>query len=225
MHSHEKFNDTHRLVLDTRHRGIPSFPRRHRPGDCRAELGRELDHVQQQPKCAPISDVAEIRATKSGDPTNTKLLHVASGRSPIPTEEIGTNSCLPAGQFYLRFVTDFIVLLTDGWDGRFACDLAGLKAAGAEITDACAETGIVEGVIASADLNALSRLPCVDRVTQGLTYLCESRSQVDAGQGTTFFRNRTKQGICHVANHDPRKLAGHSRSGLKGDWRARGWKC
>jgi hypothetical protein len=152
-------------------------------------------------KSAHISDVAEISATKSGEPMNTKLLHVASGSSPIPTEVMGTDFCLPAGQFHAparrsgglggkkrpatsgrRLVTDFIVLLADGWYRRyFPFALAILKAAGAEITDACAETGIVEGVIASANLDALSRLSCVDRVTQVLTYVSEGRRQVNAG--------------------------------------------
>ncbi len=135
-----------------------------------------------------IPDVAEC------DPTNAKLLHVANGHIPISTEERRTNSCLSAGAIRspalraggpgrikrsarsgTRLVTDFVVLLTDGWSPRFSGDLAMLKAAGAEITDVCAETGIVEGVIAGADLDALSRLPCVDRVTQGLTYLCEKK--------------------------------------------------
>jgi hypothetical protein len=151
-------------------------------------------------KSAHVSAVAEIIATKSGDRMNTKLLHGASGNSPIPAEGMGTDSCLPAGQFHApgrchgglggkkrpatsgrRLVTDFIVLLADGWYRRyFPFALAMLTAAGAEITDACAETGIVEGVIASADLDALSRLPCVDRVTQVLTYISEDRRQVAA---------------------------------------------
>jgi hypothetical protein len=75
-------------------------------------------------------------------------------------------------------VTDFIVLVADGWRAHFPIALATLKAAGAEITDACAETGIVEGVIASADLDALSRLSCVNRLTPVLTYESEDDPEV-----------------------------------------------
>jgi hypothetical protein len=77
-----------------------------------------------------------------------------------------------------RIVTDFIVLVADGWLAHFSIALTTLKAVGAEITDACAETGIVEGVIASADLDALSRLPCVNRLTPVLTYESQDSPEV-----------------------------------------------
>jgi len=119
-----------------------------------------------------------------------KRHHAASGRSSIPSVGMATHTCPPAGKFHVfagyhggagqkrrhsttgrKAVTDFIVLVADGWMRHFSLVLAMIKGAGAKITDVCAETGILEGVIARANLDALSRLPCVERLTPVLTYI------------------------------------------------------
>jgi len=119
--------------------------------------------------------------------------HTASGRSSIPSVGMATHTCPPTGKFYVfagyhgragqkrrpsttgrKAVTDFIVLVADAWMPRFSLVLAMIKGAGAKITDVCAETGIFEGVIARANLDALSRLPCVGRLTPVLTYISKS---------------------------------------------------
>lgn len=73
-----------------------------------------------------------------------------------------------------KVLTEFIVIVADGWEGRFPGVLAALRRAGAQVTAAYQDTGIVEGVVESCRLKTMSQLACINRVWEVLTYVSEN---------------------------------------------------
>jgi len=73
-----------------------------------------------------------------------------------------------------KVLTEFIVIVADDWQGRFPDVLEALRQAGAEVTAAYEDTGIIEGVVESCRLESMSQLACVNRVWKVLTYVSES---------------------------------------------------
>lgn len=91
-----------------------------------------------------------------------------------------------------RVITEFVVLIADGWSNHVPEVLAAVQSRGGEVTSVDQENGILEGRIESLDLPRLRQLRCVRRIVEGTSFIARRFEGAPGHGGGTCRRGRAR---------------------------------